>query len=86
MGYELPFDKEYLTKAAIERGAKESNLRYTDFSCDGKHALPYLVEHYHSDLAKLFLRYNKLNKALTSFIIKLPKLVDNRGYYIQILA
>lgn len=79
LGYELPFDKEYLTKTAIERGAKESNLKYTDFVCDGKHALPYLVEHYHSDLAKLFLRYNKLNKALTSFIVKLPKLVDNRG-------
>lgn len=79
LGYELPFDKVYLTPKAVKDGVTEQTVSYSDYICDSKEAMPYLVKEYDSQVAKLLLRYSMLNKALNSFIDKLPKATDNKS-------
>lgn len=79
LGFQLPFDKDYLTDSAISNGVTEDSVTWNDYKADAKSAMPYLESHYDSPAIKLLSSYSKIDKAIGSFIEKLPPLLDNNG-------
>ncbi|WP_252192271.1 DNA polymerase [Secundilactobacillus kimchicus] len=78
LGYTLPYDRDYLTKKTVEDKVPESEITWENYKTD-QGALEYLVNTYEDKFAKLLLDYTVVNKALNSFIEKLPPLVDPKG-------
>ena len=77
LGYELPPEKDYLKPASIKKKGLLSHpekITWDDYKVDSKVSLPYLVDKYNDTLAKLVIRYNEIEKILSSFVDSLPKL------------
>lgn len=79
LGYRLPYEKDYITATAWKNKVPEEKLKYTDYKCDAKAALPYLIEKYDEPIAKELINYSALDKAVSSFLEPLPKKKDNKG-------
>lgn len=82
--YMPPADKEYLTTAAQKKFNKIINpqdINYQDYSLSAKTTMPWLKENYPDDeFIKLYTQFVKVEKLLNTYVEKLPKKSDPKGF------
>lgn len=89
-GIELPIEKEYFTSSFIAKFSKNAFTRNTSaiedavewkyYKFDTKEALPYAIDTYDDDFAKLMVEYSAINKVVTTYIDQIPALSSQDGY------
>jgi len=89
-GVELPIEKEYFTDSFIAKFSKraftnnistiEDAVEWKYYKFDIKIALPYVIETYDDDFAKLMVEYSGINKVVTTYIDQIPTLSAQDGY------
>lgn len=78
-GYQLPFDRDYMTASAVSKRITSDDWGNIKWYSGGKQTLNYCVKKYHSKFCKALLKYKKLYKLYNDFICKLPKMTDDRN-------
>lgn len=79
MGFTLPYDGNYIKDSAWNDRKPEDKLTWQDYKADTKGALPYLIDHYDCEMARLLMQYSKVATLWQNFTNKLPHMVGEQG-------